>query len=158
MTTPGKLGLVIQKIYTTVEALTPTYEATRTFQRYRMLEPLELADPNMSFRNFRVQVPSTGPGDIQAQSTQRCKAAAVQVAVSYPLAYFAARAEDADFLGVEVYREDDGAKIVNALAHARPLALQDGTISNVRSIAWRGSRLVGRLWVMSFDVQYMEVL
>jgi hypothetical protein len=150
-----KLSETLAVVYDVVEGITPHYDASAPFVRWRSLEPIETGDVAACFRNFRVAVPSTGKGSLQDSSTKRSKKALVQIKVLYPLAYYPDG--DTDYLGVEMLREDDGCRIVNALCFARPLALQD-QVSDVRSIKWLGSALSGRLWVISLEIEYLETI
>lgn len=154
MATQGKLSEIIAAIATSTEAQTPRYETNRAFARWKTLDDLATADPNLSFRAFQVRVPSIKHGSMQDSSTKRSKAALVQIAISYPVGYQIEN--DTDFLGVDALRSDDDALLVNLFCFIRPLTLQ--TIGDVRSIKWLGSQLQGRLWVISLDIEYLETI
>lgn len=148
----GKLAEIVQCLYDVIEEITPHYEASRTLTRWTQEAPLEEADPSKSFRCFRILVPRVAKGALNDSRDKKSKFALVQIAVNYPIRYNIDG--DTDYLGVEVMREDDGQQIVNAFCFRRPLPLQ--SLGDVRSIKWAGSQLVGRLWVISLEIEYME--
>jgi hypothetical protein len=149
----GKLSEILTQLYTIIEALTPFYESDKAFTRWTSLEDMSTADPSPSFRAFRLAVVFTGKGTVSSGATMRSKLARVDVLVNYPRAHFDPL--DTNYLGVEAIRADDDALIVARLAMSRPLVLQDN-VTNVRAPKWLGSAVSGRLWVISFEFEYLE--
>lgn len=152
--TAGKLSEILRVVYSTTEALAPLFEPGTLFARWRKEDSLATADASESFRKFRVGVPQVKRGSLQDSSTYKSKCAVVQVSVNYPASFIMAVADDPDGLGVEAIRPDDGALIENAFCYKKPFAFE--AIQDVRSTKWLGSGLVGRAWVVSFEIEYLE--
>jgi hypothetical protein len=150
----GKLPAIVQCLYDVTEALTPTYVPSTPFQRYEGEDDLQLLDPGQYFRSFRIFVPSVVKGSLQDSRSKRSKMATVQIAINYPLKF--QMDGDDSFLGIDVIRTTDGALIENIFCFHRPLILQ--SIGDVRSIKWRSSALAGRLWVITFEIEYLETI
>lgn len=148
----GKLSQILPVLYSEIETLVPYYEPSKGFLRWDREEDLSLTDPGQTFRRFRIAVLSVGRGSLHDQRYKQSRKAVLQVLVNYPASYQIA--DDADFLGVDAMRADDGHLMEEVLGGKRPDALQ--AVLSVGAPQWQGSFLVGRMWAINFSVEYME--
>ncbi len=149
----SKLSAILSAMYLAIEQLTPEYESGKAFARYTDEIDLSLTDPGATFRAFRIVVVSTSQGPLHNQRYKRSRSALLQVQINYPLSYQIDG--DADYLGVEMLRQDDGRLIEDALCHKRPDPLQ-AVMTSVSAPQWRGSFLLGRLWCVTISIDWME--
>jgi hypothetical protein len=149
------INQILSALYDIVEDVTPTIEADHPFQRWESLDDMSLADPSASWRAFRISVASTGKGTLQSGAEVRSKMAKLNLSINYPKGFFGD--SDSAFLGIENLRAVDDALLVSELFFKRPNSFQ-AAVDSVRSLKWTGSTLQGRLWVISFEVDYMEAV